>query len=36
MKKNIIDYYAVNDIYVGNLNKKIKLVKLEEYIKNMA
>ena len=24
------------DIYVGNLNKKIKLVELEDYIKNMA
>ena len=24
------------DIYVGNLSKKIKLVELEDYIKNMA
>ena len=24
------------DIYIGNLNKKIKLVELEDYIKNMA
>lgn len=24
------------DIYVGNLGKKIKLVELEDYIKNMA
>ena len=24
------------DIYIGNLNKKIKLVELEDYIKNMT
>ena len=24
------------DIYIGNLSKKIKLVELEDYIKNMA
>lgn len=24
------------DIYIGNLNKKIKLVELEDYIKNMS
>ena len=24
------------DIYIGNLNRKIKLVELEDYIKNMA
>ena len=33
-KKLVIDYST--DIYVGNLNRKIKLVELEDYIKNMA
>ena len=36
---NNITFLAFNystDIYVGNLSKKIKLVELEDYIKNMA
>lgn len=36
---NNIAFLAFNystDIYVGNLSKKIKLVELEDYIKNMA
>jgi len=34
-----ITFLAFNystDIYIGNLSKKIKLVELEDYIKNMA
>lgn len=36
---NNVTFLAFNystDIYVGNLSKKIKLVELEDYIKNMA
>ena len=36
---NNVTFLAFNystDIYVGNLIKKIKLVELEDYIKNMA
>ena len=36
---NKITFLAFNystDIYIGNLSKKIKLVELEDYIKNMA
>lgn len=36
---NNVTFLAFNystDIFVGNLSKKIKLVELEDYIKNMA
>ena len=36
---NNVTFLAFNystDIYIGNLSKKIKLVELEDYIKNMA
>lgn len=36
---NNIAFLAFNystDIYIGNLSKKIKLVELEDYIKNMS
>ena len=34
---NNTTFLAFNySIYIGNLNKKIKLVELEDYIKNMA
>ncbi len=36
---NNVTFLAFNystDIYIGNLGKKIKLVDLEDYIKNMA
>lgn len=36
---NNVTFLAFNystDIYVGSLNKKIKLVELEDYIKNMV
>lgn len=31
-----LEFNYSTDLYVGNLNKKIKLVELEDYIKNMA
>lgn len=36
---NNVTFLAFNystDIYIGNLSKKIKLVELEDYIKNMS
>ena len=33
--KTFLAFNYSNDIYIGNLNKKIKLSELENYIKNM-